>query len=72
VSFVEPPRMYGVKEIQSSLSMSPTVLPPWALVLLGVVTPEELSKCSACRWRGWSFAWSRPVSAAWPPPPPSV
>lgn len=33
VSLVEPVRLYGLKAIQSPLSMSPTVLPPWAVAL---------------------------------------
>lgn len=64
--------MYGLKAIQSSLLMSPTVLPPSAFALSYVWMPDDSVKCSACRWRGWSCDWSWPLSAAWPPPPPSV
>ena len=34
-------RTYGLKEIQSPLLMSPTVLPPWAVALTMTVTPAE-------------------------------
>ena len=53
MSFVALHRTYGLKEIQSPLSMSPTVLPPLARCpWLTTETPEESSKCSAWRWRG--------------------
>ncbi|RPK85184.1 hypothetical protein EES45_02895 [Streptomyces sp. ADI97-07] len=41
VSEVALPRMYGSKEIQSPLSMVPTVFPPFAAALSMTVTPAE-------------------------------
>lgn len=61
-----------MKEIQSPEAISPTVRPPCADSRAVTVTPEEFPKCSAWRCRGWSRFWSWVVSAAWPPPPPSV
>lgn len=41
VNLSAPERLYGLKEIQSPLWMSPTVLPPWAVDLFCGATPSE-------------------------------
>ena len=58
---------YGSNAIQSPLWMSPTVLPPSAVVLSNVSMPDEVLKCSACRCRGCRMCWVCVVS-----PPASV